>query len=402
MTGTRTVLLGCVLLAGCGKTQPPANLSALQLMAQSAEARQVTIPINTVGREPEARQAFDRAQRLNMDGISPMLSPTDVTGLERVSPEAAIALYRLDASFRYAMQGWDDQAIREQVELELRSIPKEWSEKEFYARRIDYMRRIGKGDAVITIIDGTPACELTGDRFDDVVRIEQPGADGPGSGIVICSGVVLTCRHVVPNAGIPDRTTVKTGCDTRNSQSIFAKRIVHYSPDRNDDPQRDLALVFIAPESLPVDAKRTWAEMSVINAAGEVNAVGYGATGASGRVNDQIRRVAIGMTITSHDCCCKAGNCPVECVRCVDLVSSSGVHRGDGLVRDICKGDSGGPLLVLVDRVYQLAGITYRNREDDLKGGVCGAGGMFVRLDDPNVRRWLRENLPTPDCRLFD
>src|ERR1043165_860888 len=293
----------------------------------------------------------------------------------------ALELYHQDLAFRMLLAGSTPEDVRRALDAD-QSAPEIWQDAEFYARRKGYLQNLARGGTSLLIIGGRPSCEPNETDFLDVIKLYQ--APETGTGIVICDGAVLTAKHCVPD---PNAKTIVT-LNCAGTATTAATKIIHYQPGL------DLALVLVDPAAIKRSRICAWATTADLTSATEVCCVGFGATddGAGGR--DGTRRVGQGMTVASSDCYCTTPESrPPGCIRCLELVSASGIKRADGKMIDICKGESGGAMFVMVAGAYLLGGITRDNREGQVAGALCGSGGIFVRLDNPQVRTWIKDTL---------
>lgn len=110
--------------------------------------------------------------------------------------------------------------------------------------------------------------------------------------------------------------------------------------------------------------------------------VGFGTTNLAGNIGYGRKR-KVEVPIVSLECGTASDEQKLGCRRGVELVAG---HRG--LLRDSCKGDSGGPLYIRGSgNTFHLLGATSRGIINTVN--VCGDGGIYVRVD--KFLDWIKD-----------
>ena len=153
-----------------------------------------------------------------------------------------------------------------------------------------------------------------------------------------------------------------------------------FESDHPDYPEPDLRVLVLERDS--VVAPRRVAQESDLEGVEEVMLVGFGTIDLAGTKGYGAKRQ---VTV------------PVETLDCTeaDIADQRGCREGyeivaghRGLLRDSCKGDSGGPLYVEAeDGSYLLLGATSRGARGS--DNECGDGGIYVRVD--KFLDWIQE-----------
>ncbi len=225
------------------------------------------------------------------------------------------------------------------------------------------------------------------------------------TGVVIDSNVVLTAAHCVCD-GASERVLVGERISSLQPNVAVAETKMHIdcAAARKEG---DLALLVLAEDLAvrPAEIARTeW-----IDAAAEIRAVGFGATGDAAMEPSGIKR-QVDVPVTSAAC---SGDV-VTAFGARSDTDYYGCGRGREMVagqprldRDTCHGDSGGPVYVTgPDGGRYLAAVTSRG-VGRTTHRPCGDGGIYTRLDGAHLR-WIEEHagvevklaaMPAPPAR---
>lgn len=189
------------------------------------------------------------------------------------------------------------------------------------------------------------------------------------SGTLIAPRVVVTadhCRQV-------DRIFLKGSDITRphEGEVIAVLRQVSH-------PEVDLSVLILAHESTVTP--RSVAENLDLAGITMVTVAGFGTIDLHGIVGYGVKRM-VDVPIMTVDCSAPDDPKHYGCLPGREIVAG---HRG--LLRDSCRGDSGGPLYIKIADSYFLLGLTSRG----VRGGftACGDGGIYVRVD--RCMGWVR------------
>lgn len=219
-----------------------------------------------------------------------------------------------------------------------------------------------------SIVGGSPT--RRGD-FEDCCAV---GSDGgyKCTGTLIAPNVVVTAKHCLN----VNRVFLKGNDidEPEEGETIKATAIPH--PDHNVDLQ-----VLVLERDSTVTPRRV-ATASEAAAAEECLLVGFGRVDLAGSVGYGIKR-QVEVPITSIDCSDPDDQNDFGCKAGYEVVAG---HRG--LLKDTCRGDSGGPLYIRgEDGRYCLLAATSRGAKGYTHD--CGDGGIYVRVD--TFVDWIEE-----------
>jgi secreted trypsin-like serine protease len=164
------------------------------------------------------------------------------------------------------------------------------------------------------------------------------------------------------------RPIPKIKCDEMSSTDAYLKNI----------NKGDIAIFEVDRPIIQVTPKKIGTEENLPRTIGQLTAVGFGVTSDS---DDGRIKFDVVLQVGSIDCsdfkqssyACRAGT---------ELIAG-------GLNGDTCAGDSGGPAYVIAGKELLQVGVTSRTVKPD---GICGHGGIFVKLTTPEIRKWLLDN----------
>ncbi len=211
--------------------------------------------------------------------------------------------------------------------------------------------------------------EETENKFPDCVCVG-------GSGGYCCTGtlvgknVVVTAGHCYPC--IRFGTKVFVGLDINKPGKEYTGRAVRHPQYGQGGKHNDLCVIVLDQDVEGV-AARPVAASGEIDGAFFTRAVGYGTTDFGGTMGFGLRRY-VDLPVVAALCQGEMEPTHYGCDMGFELVA--GVV---GLNKDTCKGDSGGPVYVLVGGDWKLCGAT--SRATDEAPRVCGDGGIYVRVD---------------------
>lgn len=219
-------------------------------------------------------------------------------------------------------------------------------------------------DAPDSIVGGTPTSQ-----FPDCCAVGDE-VDYFCSGTLIAPNVVVTAEHCTN----PKRVFLK-GRDVSKPESgetINVKKSFSH-------PEVDLQVLVLEQDSTV--KPRHIAQSAEVQGT-QVTLVGFGTVDFDGTKGfGQKRRVTV--PISSIDCGSAEDAAEFGCQIGKEMVAG---HRG--LLRDSCRGDSGGPAYIRTPLGgLALAGVTSRGIRNTEK--VCGDGGIYVRVD--KFIDWIRE-----------
>ena len=222
-------------------------------------------------------------------------------------------------------------------------------------------------------------------EFLDVVAIK--GGGQICSGLLIAADVVLTARHCICD-GVKDHVVFglsANGLDV-DTYDVTGEKVMRPCPTVNGDstmtPGVDVALLYLDKPS-PNKTFRSVASRASIAGMKEIWAVGFGLTEKSVLGT----KTKVNIPLASIDCSGKKGSqSDADYYKCV--AGSELVAGMEGLKKDSCKGDSGGPVfLARPDGTLLLVAIT--SRPVGFAGAAnCGDGGIY-ELTQNAVLDWL-------------
>jgi secreted trypsin-like serine protease len=218
---------------------------------------------------------------------------------------------------------------------------------------------------------------VPGKEFDDCVAVGNDVEFGC-TGTLIAPNVVLTAGHCAEI-----HTRIFVGNDTRKRGRVYrVKKHVRHS--RFDGAFNNDLMILILEKAVAGVKPRAIASTKVIDAATDARLVGFGTTDPDGTEGYGTKRQA---------------DVPIASAACRGRVKGRsdgavyGCHIGKEIVagkpfllRDTCRGDSGGPLYISDTRGgWLLAGVTSRGTEGTTT--LCGSGGLYTRVD--KYRSWI-------------
>jgi hypothetical protein len=202
------------------------------------------------------------------------------------------------------------------------------------------------------------------------------------SGTLVAPNVVVTAGHCAARCA----RRVFVGADVEQEGEIIpVKEIVRHDGYAKGGLHNDLAVLVLERD---VDSERATpraiAPGPAIDSAFYVRLVGYGTNDAMGSKGYGIRRKA-DVALATADCRQTAGaHARYGCDPGLEFVAGAPF-----LGKDTCPGDSGGPVYVLYEGRWLLAGATSRMTRESAESDVgCGDGGIYVRLD--KYAAWIR------------
>jgi secreted trypsin-like serine protease len=204
------------------------------------------------------------------------------------------------------------------------------------------------------------------------------------SGTLIAPNVVITAAHCARCASHvffgDDVRGVPPG-DSSHPSVVSVDRLVRH--DDYEGRANDL-MVLVLSTRVNI-APRRLATTTQIDAAKDGRVAGFGWVDERGRKQHGEKRM-VDVPVASHACEGTVGGEADEqaygCVAGLELVAK----RKGRIIKDTCKGDSGGPLYIEDARgEWLLAAATSRGTADSPR--MCGDGGIYTRLD--RYKTWI-------------
>lgn len=191
-----------------------------------------------------------------------------------------------------------------------------------------------------------------------------------------CTGTLIAPRLVVTAKHCTGVTRVfLKGSDISRLQEGELRDVV----DEKQHPDYDIRVLILGQDSTV--KPRHVAQGAEIGSPKKARLVGFGTVNLGGTVGYGIKRM-VDVPIESLGCTTQQEADEFGCKRGKEIVAG---HRG--LLKDSCRGDSGGPLYIKNSQGgYSILGATSRglgNTEN-----VCGDGGIYVRVDQ--FLDWIR------------
>lgn len=191
------------------------------------------------------------------------------------------------------------------------------------------------------------------------------------TGTLIAPNLVVTAGHCTS----PTRVFLR-GSDTRVPEEGEIIRV----KSKTLHPDADLQVLVL--ESNSTVTPRHVARGSQVGQPSKALLVGFGTTNLAGNIGYGRKR-KVEVPIVSLECGTASDEQKLGCRRGTELVAG---HRG--LLKDSCKGDSGGPLYIRGSgNTFHLLGVTSRGIINTVN--VCGDGGIYVRVD--KFLDWIKD-----------
>lgn len=192
-----------------------------------------------------------------------------------------------------------------------------------------------------------------------------------------CTGTLIAPRLVVTAQHCDGVTRVfLKGADVSELDDGEVLRVV----DQKSHLEADIRVLVL--ESDSTVKPRHVAQGAEIGKPKKARLVGFGTVNLGGTIGYGVKRM-VDVPITSLGCATQQEENEFGCSRGTEMVAG---HRG--LLKDSCRGDSGGPLYIKSSLGgYYLLGATSRGLGNTQN--VCGDGGIYVRVDQ--FLDWIRQ-----------
>ncbi|HEX7174918.1 MAG TPA: trypsin-like serine protease [Pyrinomonadaceae bacterium] len=192
-----------------------------------------------------------------------------------------------------------------------------------------------------------------------------------------CTGTLIAPRLVVTAQHCPDlRRVFLKGNDVSRLDTGEVIRVV----DNKEHPSNDLRVLVLERDSAV--KPRHVAQGAEVGNPKKARLVGFGTVNLGGTIGYGVKRM-VDVPITSLGCESANDQTKFGCSGGKEMVAG---HKG--LLKDSCRGDSGGPLYIKSSTgAYYLLGATSRGLGNT--NNVCGDGGIYVRVD--KFLDWIRQ-----------
>lgn len=250
------------------------------------------------------------------------------------------------------------------------------------------------------------------------ISFMEDGSPQICTGVVVAENAVLTAGHCSCGSNyrlwFGERISEEAVSIRPSRVSAYSSRFGRYDCRATQRPQPgfDYGVITFDPSALGLPEQRkglytiakvlppALARVSRLEVGGNLLAVGYGLT----ETNSKGRKLGVPIPVSSWDCAEPwAGN--RGCQSFSEIIMSARPAAGkQGLGRDSCGGDSGGPAFAVVatetcnrvQKSYYLVAITSRGMQlrsdESTEGKPCGGGGVYEVVARQSVIDWLRAN----------